>query len=181
MLTTRVSATLPDTIAALATEIEHAVRSHALARSLQGTVLIGTGDPFLVRPDDIVPLVVVPLAWPQRPNPVGLAQVAAASALVLLHPAEVGRVGESAFTCPIVLIAAQRDGAEQAFLRGAEPYETMEALATLNKHTALRTAIEQRGRRLPDSPVNPDAVAAAVIEAIVATDDRPPVTTGRHD
>ncbi len=134
---------------------------------IQGTIVLGSGDPLIVRLGDTAPRVIVPLAWHQRPNPVGRDQIARADAVVLLHEDELDLISRGIPKGPIVVIAA-RGTDDGSFLRTTNPYERVAAATAVAGHPALDAALP----RIPPPDVMWQRLvhlaAEAIIEACIA-------------
>lgn len=167
MMDARIASTLTGQGRSLADDI--VARLVRIGRACRGTLLIGSGDPLILRGDEAAPRVIVPLAWYQRPNPVGRDQIAHADAVVLVHDDEIEMITGGIMGEPQLIIAAHGSPAYGAFLRTTNPYEAVAATSAVAGHTALSNA-------LPGVPAPAVAWQAlvnltteAIMEAFIAT------------
>lgn len=167
MMDARIASTLDGEGRSLADDI--VARLVGIGRACRGTLLIGSGDPLILRGDEARPRVIVPLAWYQRPNPVGRDQIAHADAVVLVHDDEIDLITGGIMGEPQLIVAARGASVDGAFLSTTNPYETVAATSAVAGHTALNEA-------LPGVPAPAVAWRAlvnltteAIVEAFVAT------------
>jgi hypothetical protein len=144
-------------------------RLRRIGQACHGTLLIGSGDPLILRGDEAAPRVIVPLAWYQRPNPVGRDQINHADAVVLVHDDEIELVTGSITGNPQLIIAARGVSADRPFLRTTNPFEAFAATSTLAEHAVLNDALSS----VPAPTVAWHALVTmateAIVEAFIAT------------
>lgn len=167
MLQVRMSTQRGPWLERLGPAIAHALREHPLAPRLDAIALIGTGDPFLMRPGDPALRVVVPLLGGERPGALARRQLASASALVLLDGAE----APDHVQAPVV--AVDTTSAGPGFLRMASAFDETQADLALSGLTELRSCLQAARAGATETPITPAQVAGAVIEAIIAAGGAP--------
>lgn len=167
MMDVRIASTLTGEGRSLADDI--VARFVRIGRACRGTLLLGSGDPLILRGDEPAPRVIVPLAWHQRPNPVGRDQIAHADAVVLVHDDEIELITGGIAGQPHLIVAARGASADETFLRTTNPYEAVAATSAVAGHLALNDA-------LPGVPAPAVAWQAlvnltseAIVEAFVST------------
>ena len=167
MIDARISNTLTGEGRALASDV--VARLDRIGRACHGTLLIGSGDPLIVRGGEATPRVIVPLAWYQRPNPVGRDQIAHADAVVLVHDDEIECITGGFTGEPRVIIAARGASADEAFLRTTNPYEAVTATSIVAGYAALSDALP--GISAPGVAWNAlvQLTSDAIVEAFVAS------------
>lgn len=140
-----------------------------IGRACRGILLIGSGDPLILRGYEATPRIILPLAWYQRPNPVGRDQIAHADAVVLIHDDEIDLITGGIPGGPQLVIAAGGASAGGPFLRTTNPFEAVAATRAVAQHAVLNDALP--GMPTPTAAWHALVTLAseAVVEAFIAT------------
>lgn len=169
MLNIRISSSGSPWLRMLGLDVAASLRAHPLATKLHALVLLGVGDPALVRPGDPDIKVMVPLIGSERADALGQAQMRSMSALVLIDaveaPEDLGRA------LPVVVPGDTRD-APGKFLRGASAFDEMEADMSLASMPVLKSAVGSARPSALGLPITGSTIADATIEAIVLSRSR---------
>ena len=162
MLTVRTSTRGGPWLDVLGGGIAEALREHPLAPSLSALVLIGAGDPLLIRDGDPSLRVMVPLLGTEPAGAMARRQMQAMDGLVLLDPAEASAAEGGTVTLLVGQVGTT------GLLRSSPPFQELEAAVAMDALPAVRDAV-QRARPGSCTPsLSADAIAGAVVEAIVA-------------
>lgn len=164
----RVAHGLPAEGRALATAIAACVADRTYTAALTGTLMLGAGDPLILRGGETTPRVLMPLAWHHRVNRIGRDQIAHADAIVVLSAEELPPVRHAVRSDQVVVIAAPPSQNTSAFLGLTNPYEAIEAATSLGSHAALRAALP--GLAGIDEVLRAvvDTASSGVVEAFLA-------------
>jgi hypothetical protein len=168
MLTVRLSRWGAPWLERLGPSLVSAVRNHPLAADMDALVLIGAGDPLLVRPGDPRCKVMVPLVGNDRPDGLSRAQIEAMDAVVLLDPAELPGAAAGA-TSPLIVVVEPPAPRGSTLLRGCIGLDGLEAADSLRSMPALRAAVAGARRGAVDPPVSVADITDAIAEAVTAS------------
>lgn len=146
--------------------IARAVTKHPLARDLDGTLLVGCGDPALVCPADDLPHVIVPLLGGAS-GALALEQVSLADAAVFMVADEVPSALTDRRGRPLIVIAST-DASAGSLLRDIPPYDAAEALDALASSPEIQQAVHTARGQALTTPIDPERIANAAIEAFIA-------------
>lgn len=174
MITCRIGISAESPLHAIAVTIDRAVRSSPLAPIMDGLVLIGLGDPYLIQPDDPRPRVVVPLAWAEPLDPIARSQAQSSQALVFLDHEELGRVipgGEWDGLVTVLAAAGTHDA--WRLLRGVGVFENVSAIEVLRERASARGLLERFRGEIPTPPLDLEALVDGILELTVAANIPP--------
>jgi hypothetical protein len=168
MIDARISGTLSGEGRSLADDI--VARLVRIGQGCRGTLILGSGDPMILRGGAASPHVIAPLTWYQRPNPIGRSQLAHADAVVLIHEDELDLITAKIAGDPLLVIATHGESAGGSFLQTTNPYEVVAAAGAVAGHPALEDALPGMPARAMAWHALVDLAAEAMLEAFVATD-----------
>lgn len=167
MMDARIASTLTGEGRSLADDI--VARFVGIGRACRGTLLIGSSDPLILRGAEAAPRVIVPLAWYQRPNPVGRDQIAHADAVVLVHDDEIELITGGIMGEARLIVAARGASADRAFLRTTNPYEAVAATSAVARHAALNNALPGVSAPAVAWRALVNLTTEAIVEAFIAS------------